>query len=188
MGYESREDSQQMDWRNYPRHNNQGSNEMSAPGNVDSYAPKSKQPNGNGSGEQAPAASPDAKAPPAPQLPSEPHVLASTIEGAVGRIGDIAALEMEHTADDIMEAAEHVAAQFRRLAIAMRKASEGHGKAASDFCARMRTSYDAVQKLSVAFAPRHEDGDDNDEETAGDAEPAAEEKPVPRFLLRDRQT
>lgn len=150
---------------------------MSAPGNVTSYAPKPKgtvmnTTNGDATNFQAP---------PAPQLPSEPAVLSTTIEGSIGRIGDIAAKEMEATANDIMEAAEHVADQFRRLAAAMRQTSDSHGKAASDFCARMRSSYEAVRTLSVAFEPPRAAGEGHE------AEPEIKQAPVPKFLLKGQK-
>lgn len=173
MGYENREDSQQMDWRNDPRHNTR-SNEMSAPGDVTSYAPKRREPPMNDY-----VADDLPKVPPAPPAPSEPAVISIAIDRAIGRIGDIAAAEMEATADDIMAAAEHVAGEFRRLAEAMRQTSAGHGKAASDFCTRMRTSYDAVRTLSESFNPPatvDAEGHPN--------EPPIEPKDVPKFLKR----
>ena len=150
---------------------------MSAPGNVESYAPKPKGVimNSAMNGETTD----NFHAPPAPQLPSEPAVISLTIDRAIGRIGDIAATEMEATADDIMEAATHVAGEFRRLAEAMRQTSAGHGKAASDFCARMRTSYEAVRTLSRSFEPPS-----NADTEGAPEEPELEPKDVPRFLKR----
>lgn len=185
MGYESREDSQQMDWRNYPQHRRDGT--MSAPGNVTSYAPKPKGGLAMNNPTNGDATDNNFEAPQAPQLPSEPAVLSSTIEGAIGRIGDIAAQEMERTADEIMDAAEHVAGQFRRLAAAMRKTVDGHGKAAADFCARMQNSYEAVRTLSVAFEHPKAASEGHEGERHAEADTEVDKKPVPKFLLKGQK-
>lgn len=143
---------------------------MSAPGNVTSYAPKGREPGDASTPER----------PPTPTAaPSEPAIISSTIDRAVGRIGDIAAAEMEAVADDIMEAATHVSEEFRRLAEAMRLTSANHGKAAAEFCARMRTSYESVRTLSGSFDPRN-NGDGEQ------AEPPIEPQEVPKFLKRQQ--
>lgn len=152
---------------------------MSAPGSVTSYAPK---PKGSIMNSTTNGDATNFQAPPAPQLPSEPAVLSSTIEGAIGRIGDIAAKEMEQAADDIMEAAEHIAAQFRRLAAAMRLTVDGHGKAASDFCARMRSAHETVRSLSPSFEPPKAAAVDGHE-----PDPEPEPPPVPKFLLKGQK-
>lgn len=147
---------------------------MSAPGNVTSYAPKGRDPSEEGTAADVP---PVARLPIPPSAPSEPAIISVTIDRAIGRIGDIAAAEMERTADDIMDAAEHVAQQFRTLAAAMRETSDGHGKAAADFCDRMRKSYESVRTLSKSFdPPAAVDAEGHP------AEPPLEPEEVPKFL------
>lgn len=160
---------------------------MATPGTVTSYAPNPKTAtNAIDAAIQ--------KAATETRLPVCPTELSKTIEASVEQIGRIAADELEITAQEIMEAAEHVAGQYRRLAEAMRKATNGHAKAASDFCNRLRTSFETVRSLADAFNPpaaaaaaEHDQPEGNGSSVVEAAEPLrAPEKPAPGFLTRAR--
>lgn len=172
---------------------------MATPGTVTSYAPNQKTTtNAIDAAIQ--------KAATETRLPVCPTELSKTIEASVAQIGRIAADELDITAQEIMEAAEHVAGQYTRLAEAMRAATNGHAKAAAEFCSRLRTSFDTVRSLAEAFNPapetaEHEQsagavnhgGGGSNGSTGGEgrvgsagAAPQAPEEPAPGFLTRAR--